>query len=257
MKKYVWDPLRGLWRQPSFVVCTIVMAVCAAGLHVGADMLKLYFRKEPLPLKKPLDELAESSLLPWRVTKKETISKEIIPELGTSEYITWRLEDQNAAKDDPFREVSLFITYYTGDPDKVPHVPDECYLASGATVKGKDNLTVTVLDIGAEKDQLPVRLLDLSLPTNSGLGEEIRTTVSYFFAVNGTYRCTRDEVRLLQNNIYDRYAYFSKIEVFFLGAQNPSQSEVLKHLEALFQKLVPVLVEDHFPDWAAAQKDQK
>ena len=107
-----------------------------------------------------------------------------------------------------------------------------------------------VFDGGAERDELPIRILSINIPRT--LGTELRT-VGYFFAVNGTYRHQRDEVRLLQNNMHDRYSYFSKVEVYFpySGKSDPKAA-----MEKFLRVLVPVLYQEHWPDWDEATRDE-
>ena len=93
MKRYVINPLLRLCRQPSFVVCVLILAVCAGGLRVGAERFKWKFRKESISLRKGLDELDLNKLGPYRLIEKYTIRDEIIEELGTREYIQWLMED--------------------------------------------------------------------------------------------------------------------------------------------------------------------
>jgi len=250
MKRFVINPLGRLCRQPSFVVCILILAVCASGLRVGAERFKWTFRKESIFLRKGLDELDLAKLSPYRLIEAYTISEEIITELGTREYIRWVLEDTSVDVRDPMRQLSLFVTYYTGNPDKVPHVPDVCYVGGGGLVSGRRNTQVTVPDGGAERNELPIRILNITVP--STLGHEVRT-VGYFFAVNGTYRHRRDEVRLLQNNMYDRYSYFSKVELHF---PQSGQDDPQAAMEKFLRVLVPVLYQEHWPDWEEATRDE-
>lgn len=249
MNEFVIQPLARLLRQPAFVICILILAVCAGGIHVGADKMKMHFRKEPVPLQKSLDDLDVVKLQHYKLLQAAKISSEIESELGTKDYIQWVLEDTQAKANDPFRLVSLFITYYTGNPDKVPHVPDVCYVGGGGLVRNAENSRITITENGTKDDQIPIRLLDIETKDHLGLSNQTRT-VGYFFAVNGTYRATRQGVQLLQNNVYDRYAYFSKVELYFPAVQKESRSVIISEMEKFLQLLVPVLVEDHLPRWS-------
>lgn len=254
MKDVIIDPLLRLIRQPAFVLCTMILALCAGGIHVGAEKMKLHFRKLPVPLQKSLDELDLSQLGPYQRLQASKISEEIEDELGTKEYIQWFMEDTSVKSNDPMRYFSLFITYYTGDTGKVPHVPDVCYVGGGGLVQGAENTHIIVPENGTDDDKLPIRVLGIEI--KGQLGSEVRT-VGYFFAVNGIYRSTRRGVQLLQNNVYDRYAYFSKVEVFFPGAAKSSREDILTAMEKVFQKIVPVLVEEHWPDWSELEAKEQ
>ena len=117
--------------QPAFLICVAVLAVAGGGLPLATQGLGLYLEKEPLPLKESLDRLDEAALVPYRVVAREKIENEDIREaLGTDDYIQWVLEDPRQPQASPVRRVLLFITYYPA-PDRVPHVPEECYTGSG------------------------------------------------------------------------------------------------------------------------------
>ena len=259
MKEFIIKPWCRLIRQWAFVVCVLVLGLCAGGLQIGAQKLKWHFRKLPLPLAqwgKPLAEMDVAALQPYRLLRKIKVAKEVEEELGTKEYIHWQLEDVSVDKNDPARYATVFVTYYTGNPDKVPHVPDWCYVGGGGIVKEKRNTSIMVPGCGLEGkgDKLGIRLLRISMP-----GELRRQmmTVMYFFAVNGQYCLTRDAVRHIQNNLSDRYTYFSKVELSFVGAGEITTEESLAAAEKLARVVVPLLWEEHWPDWKKVKKAEK
>lgn len=247
IRPYTTGPLKRLVREPAFVVCTLTLAICAMGLQLGAEKMKLYFRKMPVPLQKTLDELDASKLVPFELVKAQKIENEdVLEELGTEDYIQWELEDTSLKANNPLRRVRLDITYYTGDPGKVPHVPEVCYLGSGGRIKERIDREIHVLKANTKNDKIPVRLLDIEL--NSQFGQLNRVVV-YFFKVNDTYRCDRNQVRRAQNNLHDKYAYFSKVEVSILHTGPISHEDALATAEKLHQKLVPILLAEHWPKW--------
>ena len=71
-------------------------------------------------------------------------NQEVVKELGTKDYIQWIIEDSNAPLDSSVRKCFLFITYYPL-PDKVPHVPEECYAGAGFQ---KITQTSVILNLG-------------------------------------------------------------------------------------------------------------
>jgi hypothetical protein len=243
----ITPPLGRLLRQPSFVICVVLLVVCACGLQYTAAKLKIHFRKLPLPLKNALDDLDVSKLVPYEFVHATKIQKEIEDELGTTNYIQWILKDGSREKTDPLSLISLFITYYTGNPDKVPHTPDTCYAGSGGRVDSTKNITLHLPNSAADKDEVPFRLLDISLPRQWTDFEH--RLVGYFFAVNGTYRCERRGVQMVQSNPFHEYAYFAKIEVYFPLAGTVEPDDVVAAMERFLQVLTPVVVSDHLPDW--------
>ncbi|MHC4313372.1 MAG: hypothetical protein ACYSW3_13010, partial [Planctomycetota bacterium] len=101
-------------------------------------------KKESLPLKKSLDLLDENDLSPYKVVKKTEISdQDTLENLGTQDYIQWRLEDTDAAVDSTVHRCELFITYY-GLSDRVPHVPEECYTGGGHQRLTSDSVTFEI-----------------------------------------------------------------------------------------------------------------
>jgi len=250
VEHYVTGPWLRLLRDRAFLVCVVVLAVCAGGLKVGAERLMWHFRKLELPLRKPFDDMDVQKLWPYKLLASRKIPEEIEEELGTKEYIQWTLIDSSVRENDPFAVVDLFVTYYTGDPERVPHVPDWCYVGSGGRVAESENIEITVADNGTGSDELPVRILEIVVP-RGGINQ-VRT-VGYFFAVNGEYRCTRTGVRIRVNRLTDRYAYFSKVEVSFPQCRDAEREATINALTKFLRKLVPVLAAEHWPNWAEAK----
>jgi len=246
-RRNVIQPLGRLGRQPSFVICVALLIVCACGLQYTAAKLKIHFRKLPLPLKNSFDDLDISKLDPFEFDSSRKIQKEIEEALGTKNYLQWILTDGSREKSDPFYYISLFITYYTGNPDKVPHDPDTCYAGSGGHVDSRENITLHLPNCAAAGDEVPFRLLDIRLPRQWADFEH--RVVGYFFAVNGTYRCQRRGVQIVQSKPFDKHAYFSKIEVYFPLAGSAERDDVIAAMERFLQVVTPVLVSDHLPDW--------
>ncbi len=238
-----------------FYVCLGVLVVAAATMQTTARLLGQYFRKSPVFLKKPLHLMDKSKLAPEYTLfylPSRILSEDEIQSLGTDQYIQWRLVDQTRASAAAPSIVSLFITYYTGQPDMVPHVPDECYLAGGYDPVGApETIEVLVPRAGAPQDKIPVRVVTFQTAKRGGLGgihllPNAPVTVMYFFYTNGSYATTRNQVRVSQANLWDRYAYYAKIEVRF---SNRNREESIAALGTLLRKVMPILLNDHFQDW--------
>lgn len=236
-----------------FYVCVLILVASAAGMQVAARALGHYFRKEAVPLKRSLSELDCSRLAPeYRpyVVQEPPLNEEMVQAIGTEEYLQLRLVDTRRSPSDPACTASVLVTYYTGQPDMVPHVPDECWLAGGYDQVGSpQTIHVPVQGVGAPNDEVPVRVLEF----RSRQRGDTRA-VAYFFHANGQYRTTRNGVRFLMANPLERYAYHAKIEVSFTDDPvNPRQAprlagreDVVAAIGPLLQKLLPVLLEDHF-----------
>jgi len=198
--------------------------------------------KAALPLKNPLGALKVEELLPYRVIERQALESTVVDALGTDQYINWVLEDTSAGQPDPLRYVQLFITYDTGGVNLVPHTPDECRLGAGyQAAQPHENVDIEV------PMTIPVRLCTF-LKTTVFDREEV--SVVYTFHSNGTFVATRNGVRLLINDLSNRHAYFSKVEVSFPRA---TREQSLRGAAKLLERLLPVLVKDHFPDFEAAE----
>jgi hypothetical protein len=240
---------KAAYLQPAFLICAVVLALAGAGLSVAKKQLGLYLRKEPLPLKKPLNSMDESKLAPYRVVAKRSIdNQEILKSLGTEDYIQWVLEDPRVAGDSAVRNVLLFITYY-GLADRVPHVPEECYTGGGYRRIATSGLA---FQVGASDSarSVPGRYLLFGASAGNVLQGGGQFPVLYLFRVNGEYAGSRDDARLaLNKNIFGRYAYFCKIElVFNQGYVAPAQAAAVEASEKLLSVVLPILEQEHWPD---------
>ncbi len=206
------------------------------------------FKKERLDLKAPLPELNQTRLLPYRLVGSDRIPKEEVEALGTDEYIRWRLQDTSVSRDDPFHWVTLFVTYYSGQPDQVPHVPEECFLGGGYQQLANVDSAVKVPALGDGRSNVPVRML--TFKKDSAIGGAWAPTVIYLFSVNGEFVASRNSVRWALSNPLQRYGYFSKVEVSYGQQEGQRDSQQnLKAAERLLNKVLPALVEDHWPNW--------
>jgi hypothetical protein len=229
--------------QPAFLICAALLAL--SGIVMPKPV-----KKEPFPLKKSLDLLDEKALAPYSVISKQKISNhEVIESLGTEDYIQWILEDPEEAIDSPVQKCSLFITYY-GIPDRVPHVPEECYTGGGHQRLTSDSIEINRSDITRK---IPARYLVFA-STNSGYwGMDTKFSILYLFNVNNTYANSRDDVRFaLNKHIFSKYSYFSKVEwKFFNNRFNkpiyPSKEVAIKASQKLLNVILPVLEKEHWP----------
>lgn len=235
--------------QPAFVICAAVLALAAGGMSVATKKLGLYLKKEPLPLKKALDAMDAEKLAPYRVTAKQKIeNEEILQSLGTEDYIEWVLEDPREPIRSPAREVLVFITYYRL-PDRVPHVPEECYTGGGYQQLNTDAVS---FQIGRSDGGRPVPGRYLRFTKKAGdlsLAPQ-QFPVLYLFRVNGEYAGSRDDARMaLNKNIFRKHSYFCKVElVFNQSLATPAKEEAVAAGERLLAVLLPVLEQEHWPD---------
>jgi hypothetical protein len=249
--------------RPAFIVCVALLVVSAATKSIVIKTLGVQLTKLPIELKKPLDQMDSKKLAPYEVQNKQAITnQDVLESLGTEKYIQWMLEDKSAAPESPVRLCSLFITYYTGNPDMVPHVPDECYVGGGNSRLKGETLTVDIPWPGQkEPAAIAMQYVLFGRQDNSLLQADNQFSVQYLFKANGQFCGDRTATRtVLGSNFFCKYSYFAKIEWRFYGKNSaqPNQEETLEATGKLLTVLLPVLEEDHWPDWEKAnRKDTK
>ena len=240
-----------VYLQPAFLICVLVLAVAGAGMSVTMKKLGIVFKKEPLPLKKSLEDMDEGDLKPYKVVSKQKIQNtDTLKALGTEDYIQWILEDTEQADNSPAKEYLLFITYYKL-PDRVPHVPEECWTGGGYQKLGSEAVTLKINNGKDFDTDVPAKYLVFgSKKTNLWQSSE-RITNLYFFKVNGRYAGSREEARIaLNKNLFGKNSYFCKVElVFNRSSIAPSKEQAVAAGEKLLAVILPILEQEHWPDW--------
>lgn len=243
--------------QPAFMLCAATLALAGAGMSVATRQLGLMLRKEPLPLRKSLNALDQTKLAPYRVVAQLKIeNEEILKSLGTGDYIQWVVEDPCEPAGGEVGRVLVFVTYYKL-PDRVPHVPEECYTGGGYQGDGAEAVTFE-LDAGGRTRPVPGRYL-LFRTLGAGVASgPARLPVLYLFRVNGQYADSREDARLLLNrNIFGRSSYFSKVELVYNQAfTTPEKNVAVDASERLLSKLLPMLEQEHWPHWPPRAEEQ-
>jgi len=258
--------------QPAFLLCVATLALAAGSKELAIKWLGVQLKKEAIDLRKPFDDIDEMRLEPYRVVRKSKIENaDVADSLGTDNYIQWDLEDLEADASSPARYCSLFITYYTGDPDRVPHVPEECVTGGGDTMLSREGERLRIelgetvvedLEVDGRFARLPVRYLTFLRNPRSVWETEYRYAVLYFFKANGRFASSRAGTRrIMGENLFGKYSYFSKVEWKFYGIApggmiHGDKEQVLRASEKLMSRLLPVLETEHWPDWKAANEQE-
>lgn len=254
---------RNPYLQVPFLICVAVLAISAVGMKGAKHWAGVKSLKLSLPLQKPLDQIDTGKLAPYTVKERAIIQNpDILQSLGTRDYIQWILEDPQVPVSSPVRYCNLFITYYTGNPDRVPHVPEECYVGGGNVQKKAETLTLhlrtpTKPAGTALPTELPVRRMVFASKQANTWDPQADFSVLYFFKANGQYADGRTGVRfIMSKNFFCRYSYFSKVEWKFSGTgMPPSVDEIVGASEKLMSVLLPLLETQHWPDWEKAKQD--
>lgn len=245
--------------RPSVITGPFVLAIVLLGTSAilagpVASRLKWRQEKKAIPLTARLSDLDADALFPYVLKREINLEPAFVEALGTDEYLQWQLEDTSAAADDPVRFANLFVTYYTGGANLVPHTPDVCYLGSGYNPsRAHENIEVAVPALSGASREVPVRVCSF---VKTAIFHSRETTVVYTFFCNGKFAATRTGVRILINDPSAAHAYFSKIEVSFPGfGQVPGadRATTVEGAGRVLNKVLPVLIRNHFPDFEAVE----
>ena len=241
----------GVYLQPAFVICVLVLAVTGAGMSIAMRNMGMILKKEPLPLKKSLEFLDETDLSPYRVVPpKLTITNDdILKALGTKDYIQWILEDTEQARTSPVKKCLLFITYYPL-PDRVPHVPEECWTGGGYQRLRSEDVRLNINNMTDFEVNIPAKYLVFGPKAANLWQSDIRIPNVYFFRVNDQFAGSREEARIaLNKNLFGKHSYFCKVElVFNAGPTQPNKEEAVGACEKLLSVILPILERNHWPD---------
>lgn len=242
------------FRSGWFVACLGLLVAFAATFQLMAYVFDWQARKLPVPLRRPLDGLDQNRLVGYKFLHNYMIKPEILEKLGTKEYIQWVFQDVSAqATKGPADYVSLFVTYYTGQPDQVPHVPEECYSGGGYEIQREDILEIPVT-VQGKAVQVPFKVL--TMDARSDLRE--KRTVIYTFHANGQFCADRNAVRTVVADPAEKYAYFSKLELTFgVNDALPTREASIESGRRFIQQVVPLLLDEHWPDWQQVKRAEK
>jgi len=237
-----------------FVACVILLGACAVGFQILAEGKRIQFVKQRVELRKPLSDLDHDALRPYRLLQAQRIEPAVLDSLGTDMYLQWLMEDTTVQDESaPERLVHLFVTYYTGNPDPVPHVPEECYLGSGYRTTREQILEIPLPELGSGV-VAPVKVLTFE---KSALLSSEGRVVMYTFHTNGRFCADRRCVRLAIGDPDTRYAYYSKLEISFgAGGAMPPEAVAVEAGRRFLAKVIPILVKQHWPDWEAVRRSE-
>ena len=240
--------------KPAFIVCVCVLLAAAIAKEAVIRVMGVQMTKQAIALQHPLEEMDDAALAPFELKNKTRIQNhDVLESLGTEEYLQWILEDTEAKPNSPTRYCSLFITYYTGNPDMVPHVPDECYVGGGneRDTGGMVTINIPRSDGDQKLDFQYVAFKNIDRQTM----REDKFSVQYFFHANGKYSGSRTDTRLiLGSNWFSKYSYFCKVEWKFSGVGSfgpiyPDKEQTLDASAKLLVRLLPELEKNHWPNW--------
>lgn len=233
-----------------FVACVLLLLVFTAGFQIWTR--KMLFHKLALPPQHKMQELKQERLAGYKLLKVPPMQSDVLNQLGTDDVVQWLVQEWDPAGNRPVGPVvSLFVTYYTGMPDAVPHIPEVCYQGSGFEVASQTEDSVVITSRGREQT-VPIQVLLFRKASQFTQSERI---VIYTFHANGQFREDRLAVRAAIGSLTDRYAYFSKVEVGVeIEPGRTTKEQAVDAAKRFMRVVIPVLLEDHWPDWEAANR---
>jgi hypothetical protein len=255
--------------QIPFLICIGLLVVSVIGIKAVMHWAHAQIGNMPISLQIPLDQLDKKLLSPYTVIKQTKIeNRDELEWLGTEDYIQWILEDPEVPTDSPVRYCSLFITYFTGNPNRVPRVPEREYVGEGPIQKDSQNLRLhldnpSMFGTAALPVELPVRRAIFAYKQHNLSDPQSEFSVQYFFKANGQYADGRTGARLIMSKNYTcKYSYFSKVEWKFSATPDylptekaPTDNEIIQASEKFLSVLLPILETQHWPDWEKATKN--
>lgn len=261
---------RHFLRSPAFFVALAVLVIGAVALQVSIARMQLVLRKLPVHPKDDLPFRTIAASVPgWeRVGQDAVLSKEVLEELGTENYLSRFYEGEINGR--PVR-LELHLAYYTGMVDTVPHVPERCFVGGGMVQAG----TTVIVPIPLDMDRLSIdpyvdrerfgvvytapgeSFASVRMP---GGVEDLRLRVTpfrdvrtdrvvyagYFFLANGGIAVSANDVRALAYDPRSLYAYYAKAQFTSWDVQSPE--ELAAAAASLLDELLPQIMR-RVPDW--------
>jgi hypothetical protein len=259
--------------QPSFLIVTVVLLTAALGLNAAVSFMQLHFKKEPVPLVRPLGSIPEKFGTWVQVSQDQPLDHEIQDVLGTDQYIfrdyvdesvlgpgviaRFRDKSNNERREilagirakSPTAVVSLSVTYYTGMVDTVAHVPDRCVTADGYEPKSYETprwpiaryMPATLKPGGV--DDVEVRYINFEDQTGAS---NVTRSISYFFHTNGKFISSPLGVRHELADLFQKKGYYAKIEVM---TTIDNKEESARVMTDFLTNALPE-VQKCMPDWA-------
>ncbi len=225
--------------SPCFVAVAILLLVSAVGLRPAIGGLVAYFSKEPIELRKKLDELDVDRLPSWRVATERLALEMAEGDVETDDVLELVFEPR-VENPTPNDQAMLFVTYYSDPRDRISHTPEVCYRQGGAVIDSISTVTLTTPELGPEHPEVAARLLDIDLIAR-------RTVLLYVFICNGKFFDDREKVRFEIGWPGDSHIYFSKVEVITPCATDDDFDAAVVRCRSLMREALPLLVAEHYP----------
>ena len=282
-------------RRPAFLVSASVLIASAAALSAAVAGLKLHLRKLPIEVDRKVHTIptetyrripdakgprrGDDTVTVWKqVGRDQTMSKEIVEELGTTNYLSRVYQREVPMPDGKRPALELHLAYYTGMVDTVPHVPERCMVGGGWNIKSSPGVVRLPLDISRWETDSAASTADRTIyrgRLSSGFyarlpqgidnatllatefekpGTDLRMFSGYFFIANGGMCARAEDVRLLAFDLKSRYAFYLKVQVSSLAGVE-SADKLAEYGADLLSDLLPEIMLC-VPDWIAVERGE-
>lgn len=222
-----------------YVLAVLLLAGAGTVLQVARNRGALQLIKQASPIRKPIQDLDRSCVLPSKVQASRRLASETVEELGTEEYIDWALDTSPARV--PWKSANLSVTYYTGVQDQVPHVPEECMHQAAYLFDSEATLEADMKELGRRVD---IHRLSFYPPRRTGE----KTYVYYTICVNGDFYTDRQRVRLRMGDPRESHLYYSKVELTIEGLNEDNLAVADQRAFSILDRVLVELVKSHWPE---------
>ncbi len=248
--------VQSMLRDRTFLASTAILVVAAIGWPVAVNALGVWFVKSPVPwtdavdvdpatwknvsFPKTLGEQYEMVTADGMLYREKdgipdgdqpheddildllkigtALDKERIDDRASNWYVSRVYENAEAPPRQFDRFWHLAIEYYTGGIDTVPHVPEICLVAGGASAARSETIDVEIPELPApwnEGFRLRRGIYEFVDPRTAATSQYVQY---YVFSLNGRPEVDRNVVRFELTLPWVRYAYFAKVQFGPRGA---------------------------------------
>jgi len=221
-----------------FALAAGLLVTAAVGLRPGLNALADYYGKEPIDLRRSLDQFDPSRLPSFHQGWTFKFHSASERDVGTAEYAHVSFTNQDKTREP--KRAELFVTYYNNPQDKVPHTPDVCSRQSGAVVEQMYVMPIKSLQEDSKHPPIEARCIMLR-------EKEYKMVDVYLFCVEGKFRYSRNQVRWVLGIPGNQYSYFSKIEAAAVYPLNGDPAVALETCKTILREALPILLSEFLP----------
>lgn len=223
-----------------FVLAVVILAGSGGFLAAGKQKGWFIVIKNSLPIRKPLTDMDQKAIAPWKLLSAGKLSAENEGEVGTREYIQWAITDPNGAGERR-RPIYISAFYYTGVQDQVPHVGEECLFQGGMTQAAPKEILDWDMPTAHQKVQVGRVMFD---DTKQG---GVRLLNYYTICVNGEFWGDRNPVRIKMADPRDTHLYYCKVDVSIQTSPLAELAELDAIAKEVLDKGIAELIRAHWP----------